>query len=77
MTYLLPLEADLQVVVELDEVEEMLQNRVGLVLRHAYDAAGEVRIHKDRLPARHRVGPMMLLSRLLRIMRVFRYLITG
>ena len=56
ITHLLPPEADLQVVVELDEVEEVLKDRVGLVLGHADNALGEVWVHEDRLPARDGVG---------------------
>ena len=50
-TYLLPLEADLQVVVELNEVEEMLQDGVRLVFRHANNALREVGVDEDGLPA--------------------------
>ena len=55
-THLLPLEAHLQVVVELNEVEEMLQDGVRLVFRHANNALREVRIDEDGLPARDGVG---------------------
>ena len=58
-TYLLPLEAHLKIVVELNEVEEVLQDRVGLVLGDTHDAAGEVRVDENRLPTGNRVSPMM------------------
>lgn len=56
MTYLLPLEAHLQVVVELNEVEEMLQDGVRLVFRYPDNALREVGVDEDGLPARDGVG---------------------
>ena len=58
--HLLPLEADLEVVVELDEVEQVPEDRVRLVLRHAHDALREVRVHEHGLPARHGVRPIIV-----------------
>lgn len=52
---LLPPEPDLEVVVELDEIEEVLEDRVRLVLGHPNDALGEVLVYEDGLPARDRV----------------------
>ena len=56
---LLPLEPDLEVVIELYEVEEVLEDRVGLVLSHTDDALREVRVDKDGLPAGDGVRPVM------------------
>ena len=42
--------------VELNEVEEMLQDGVRLVFRHANNALREVGVDEDGLPARDGVG---------------------
>lgn len=52
---LLPLEAHLQVMVELRQVEEVLEDGVRLVARHTDDALREVRVNEDRLPAGNRI----------------------
>lgn len=52
---LLPLEADLEVMVELRQVEEVLEDGVRLIARHTDDALREVRVDEDRLPAGNRV----------------------
>ena len=54
--YLLPFEADLQVMVKLDEAEKIVENRFGFVLRDTEDALRKVRVYKDRLPSRHRIS---------------------
>lgn len=41
--------------VQLNEIEQMLQDGVGLVLCDAHDAARKVGVDKDRLPACDRV----------------------
>lgn len=57
-TYLLPFEAYLQIMVHLNEAEEVFQNGVRFVFRHAKDALCKVRIDEDGLPACHRVRPI-------------------
>ena len=57
-TYLLPLKADLEVVVELDEIEQMLQDHVRFVLGHADDPTSEVRVDKNGLPPSDGVCPI-------------------
>lgn len=52
----LPLQADLQVVVLVDQVKEPLQEVVALLLRDAVDISHMASNRKDALPPCHRVG---------------------
>lgn len=54
--HLFPLEADLKIMVELDQVEQVIEDYVRLVLGDADDALSKVRRDEHRLPASNRVG---------------------
>lgn len=54
---LIPLEADLRVMVLSDKIEEVGEEDVALVLGDAVDALGEAAVDKDGFPSRHWVGP--------------------
>lgn len=57
MNYLLPLEANLKVVIELDEAEEVAENGVRLVFGDPDDALGEVGGNKNGLPTGYGICP--------------------
>ena len=57
--------------VELDEVEEVLQDRIRLVLRHADNPLRKVWVYEHGLPARDGIRPVI--SLLVTIFQPFQY----